>query len=209
MKKVLVFGLFVLIALGAQPLSAQKRIGIDGSFVAPLGNMNDFLNAGWGMGIFFDVMFTPNVGGRIDAAFNQFGKGSLTAQSTSWEAEGVVFPVRVGVNYFFDDPEGPRPYAGFMIGVYNRSFKGNYESGFLPPDSVISGTDTKSFFGIAPQLGYLIEIEGENIFVDASISYDIWFDDEGFLGDNKSHSYLRFDLGLAWAFGKSSTESEN
>jgi outer membrane protein W len=202
MKKLTYISLIALLVLSAPMLSAKNRIGIEGTFAVPSGEIRDYLGIGFGGGIFLERMFSSNIAGRIDLSYHYFSKEEHQTYQYKWETHGAVVPVRLGANYYFGQSGSTRFYAGLMAGAYFRTFTAEWRSDDPFDEEVVrfNDSESKTTFGFAPQIGVLIPLSGGESYIDLGVSYETWLGDEGFEDDKSSVSYVRIDAGISFGF---------
>lgn len=190
--------LLLVVTLAGTTAHAQSRLGVDGLFVFPLGDLDDVVDQGGGLGVYYKYAVNPNIELRADAAFLAFRSEIIYVDDpidSSVETSVSVVPIRAGADYLIRAEDSRvRFYVGFLIGAYIRTFE--VEADRSPGQSA-----NKTRFGIAPELGMVIPFYRDNNKLDIGASYDVWFGDETILNTDAILSFIRIDVGISFVWG--------
>jgi hypothetical protein len=189
----MVAALVSLLAATTVPAIAQTRIGIEGTFTAPTGDLDDVADRGGGGGGFIAIPVTPDAHFRIDAGYQIFAKDKVPNEDGAGEVEVTswVVPIRAGGLWYFGPRQGTRLHVGIYVGTYVRNF------------DAAGDESTNLRFGLAPELGTTIPLGGGRTAIEISGSFDWWFGEKMPISrEGVTMRYLRLNLGLSFGFGE-------
>ena len=173
----------VMLAACSTGVSAQKGtywLSVPLSVVVPAGDLADISSTGWGIG--FGLGYWITDGWLIDGQFaiHNFGEKKV---DEGVKVNGAIWPIELGVAYFFLKDRKYRPYVTFRTGYYSLEgdFRGELGQKNKPGNSL--------GLGIAFVSGY----EGRGmLFIEPSI-YAVYGDE--------TYNYWTVNFGVSWNIG--------
>jgi hypothetical protein len=137
--KLLFAALFVL---GVTPAFSQFSAGLE--IGLPQGNWADAVATGFGASLRYEAPIQDKLNWTASAGYLSFGSKDLGG---GYKGTGSVVPIVGGVKYYFTEAN-----AGFYVGAD----LGFYMASFKLENSGVSASSSKTYFGIAPGVGYRV-----------------------------------------------------
>ncbi len=149
MKKVIMLSLAAVLFFAASSSAQDDKmsVGINGALALPMGDFGDVAKMGFGGGVSFGYMMSPEFKLGLNVGLLSFGEKISGVKSS-------MIPIGISGNYYFSDGDF-KPYG--TVGVSYTSFKIKI-SGF--------GDATESKFGYNLGLGF------ESGMFDVSVKYN-------------------------------------
>ena len=188
MKKVI---LLLVVALSVVTASAQIKVGLNGGVGIPMGNDADVMKTGFGGGISAEYLVTPNIGVGLSYSFNSFGLKDEYLEIMDMvgvDASFSISPTVLTGRYYFQPENSIKPYAGLDLGIYSQKMS-------MKVLGFSVGSISTSDFGLAPVVGLQFGLS-QKLALDVNAKYHYVFTE----GD--SSSFIGFNLGLVYTFGK-------
>jgi outer membrane protein W len=181
---VLMIALVILTAFSAG-VSAQKGtywLSLPLSVVVPTGDLADVSSTGWGLG--FGVGYWITDGLLIDGQFaiHNFGEKKV---ADGVKVNGAIWPIELGVAYYFLKDKKYRPYVTFRTGYYN--FEGDFR------DEGELGQKNKPGNSLGLGLAFVSGYEGTGmLFIEPNV-YALYGDE--------TYMYWTVNFGVSWNIG--------
>jgi outer membrane protein W len=148
MKKISIMTLTILLMV-VMNVQAQFKVGATVGAQVPVGTSMDGFKTGLGLNLFGKYMLKENMAVGLNLGFLGLGTESSGGDGDDSSPSCRFLPVTGLFEYYFNGDK-IKPYIGADMGLYN--FKVSYKS------SGITYSDSKSYFGFAPVVGILYEL---------------------------------------------------
>ena len=156
---------FILFALIAFNVHGQINVGLTVGPQLPMGDFGDIAKTGFGVDVVGKYMLNDNMAVGLNVGYISFGKYEVAGVATY---ESSMMPITALYEYYFGT-EGFVPYVGADLGMYSYTAKSTINLPFLGETEVKA---TKSYFGFAPKVGVLYDLN-DKVKLEGNIKYHI------------------------------------
>lgn len=157
---------FALCTFAVVSSMAQGRFSAGAELALPMGDFGDAFGTGFGATVRYEAPINDNLSWMGTAGYLAFGEKDDSGFKAS------IIPINAGLKYYFAGESFAGFYAGAELGFNIVKVKFDYD---LPGIGNVSGDNSETEFGFAPQIGYHLPV------IDISLRYAI-VNDADYLG---------------------------